>query len=225
MRLPWLRLPGPAVGSCGRARRRFRRSNEVINIMEMPTDPAPLPTLRSDRLVYRTFRLDDAAAALPIYSDPEVVRYLSGQTTDTAEDMRQQLVEVAERRASYPRGMGGWAMVLEAEIIGTALLKPLPDRDYRQTDDIEVGWHLRRDKWGQGLATEAGRRLLQYAAEELGLTTVYAVVDSPNTASMRVAERLGMTHVGQTDAYYGGRTVEFFRIQLSPVGPGVSGTS
>ncbi len=76
------------------------------------------------------------------------------------------------------------------------LLIRLEGRDY------EVGWHLRRSAWGKGYATEAGRAALNYGFTVLGLPIIYAVTHPQNYASMRVAQRLGMTHRGRTNRYY-----------------------
>ncbi|MEM6927807.1 MAG: GNAT family N-acetyltransferase, partial [Myxococcota bacterium] len=77
------------------------------------------------------------------------------------------------------------------------------DREGRPTRDIEVGWHVVRRRWGQGIATEVGRRLAVYGRDELGLDELHAVTEIGNTASMVVAERIGLRYAGRTEAYYG----------------------
>lgn len=56
----------------------------------------------------------------------------------------------------------------------------------------EVGWVLDPDAGGRGYATEAARELLRLGFEELRLRRIVARVDERNTASARLAERLGM---------------------------------
>jgi RimJ/RimL family protein N-acetyltransferase len=58
---------------------------------------------------------------------------------------------------------------------------------------VEVGWRLRRDAWGRGYAAEAAQAALAWGWEDLGLEQVIAIVDPRNDASLRVAEKLGMT--------------------------------
>jgi RimJ/RimL family protein N-acetyltransferase len=94
--------------------------------------------------------------------------------------------------------------------VGTIILSRLPDGWGAATEDVEVGWHLRPDRWGRGYATAAARAMLAYAFEILRLPEVLAVVYRENEASLRVCERLGMEHLGETDRYYG-VTVELFR--------------
>jgi RimJ/RimL family protein N-acetyltransferase len=61
-----------------------------------------------------------------------------------------------------------------------------------QTGEIEIGWWLARDRWGQGLATEAARRVLAFAWEEVHLPRIVSIVQPANTASIGVMKRIGM---------------------------------
>lgn len=56
----------------------------------------------------------------------------------------------------------------------------------------DIGWSLHRDHCGQGYATEAAKRLLEYAFTERGLLRVTASMSAHNTSSERLCERLGM---------------------------------
>ncbi len=73
---------------------------------------------------------------------------------------------------------------------------------------IELGYRLRPEVWGRGLATEAARAAMTHAMAPtseggLGLPRLVAVVDPNNTASSRVLEKVGLRYVGMTDRYYG----------------------
>lgn len=57
----------------------------------------------------------------------------------------------------------------------------------------EVGWAIRRDDWGKGYATEAGRASIEYAFNSLGWTEVIHVILQGNERSIAVAEKLGST--------------------------------
>jgi RimJ/RimL family protein N-acetyltransferase len=58
--------------------------------------------------------------------------------------------------------------------------------------EIEIGSRLCRHAWGQGIATEAARPILAYAFATLKVRTMIAEIDTANTASRRVAEKLGL---------------------------------
>lgn len=54
--------------------------------------------------------------------------------------------------------------------------------------------------WGQGIATEAARPVLDHALNSLGLDRVIAEIAAANAGSISVAEKLGMTREGADDA-------------------------
>jgi RimJ/RimL family protein N-acetyltransferase len=58
---------------------------------------------------------------------------------------------------------------------------------------VEVGWKFARHAWGHGYATEAGQAAIDWGFAHLDLDQIISVISPENTASMRVAERLGMT--------------------------------
>lgn len=188
----------------------------------MPDSKCAL-SLRTARLVLRPWRAEDAEAALAIYSDARVMRYLGSggasggsRPVPDIETMRQRM---AKWFAEVPRrdGLPGRLAIIEKETdlpIGTVVLKRLPDGAGMPTADVEVGWHLRPDRWGRGYATEAGRAMIAYAFEILKLPELFAVVYKQNEPSVRVCERLGMEHLGETDRYYGVR-VELFRLRAA----------
>ncbi|MCP3915886.1 MAG: GNAT family N-acetyltransferase [bacterium] len=159
----------------------------------------------TQRLRARSWTLDDAEQAHVMYGDPEVVRHIGGDLRESVDATRELLALILERTPTLPAGMGSFPLALRetGEIVGAALIKPLPDDDGKRTEDIEIGWHLARCHWGNGYATEAGRALLEKGFIELDLPILHAVVEEPNAASHVVARRLGMNDEGMTDAYYG----------------------
>lgn len=64
--------------------------------------------------------------------------------------------------------------------------------DIEGQPEIEVGYRLARAWWGQGFATEAARGVRNYAFHSLGLSRLVSLIEPSNTASLRVAAKLGM---------------------------------
>ena len=143
------------------------------------------PVVRTERLLLRPVTVDDAAALAAIYTDPEVVRYVRGLDL---EGTRAQLERFAEEWAT--RGIGVFAVVDPdtGEFIGRSGVKYWPEFDF-----TEVGWVLRRDRWGHGYATEVGRASLDYAFTNTDLELVTAIIAKGNVPSFAVARKLGMT--------------------------------
>ncbi|MEC9091496.1 MAG: GNAT family N-acetyltransferase [Planctomycetota bacterium] len=169
------------------------------------------------RLIGRCWNPDHAKAALEIYSDPEVTQYIPSMHSNDVEEMRQTINEIIERDRSLPQGMGSFPVFLKTTgtMIGTALIKPLPDANGELTDQVEIGWHLARRQWGRGYATEYGKKLIEIGFCEFHRDELHALVDPPNEKSKKVALRLGMERIGQTTQYYLGQLADHFVIRKS----------
>ncbi len=182
---------------------------EVMNIR----DPWLFET---DRLVLRPWdRQIDLEDAFRIYSDPEIVRHIGGEARriKSREEMLVRLDSIMKVRTD---GLGRWAMERKSDrrVVGTIILQHVQEGYAEPLEEIEIGWHLARDAWGQGYASEAARALLRHGFEDLRITEILAVLGKENVASARVAQRIGMKRIGETDRYYG-PTVELFRLTES----------
>lgn len=168
-----------------------------------PPPDAPDPT---ERLSFRRWCADDAAAILDLYSRPAVYRFLGAQPRPVR-DLDEARAR-ADAWAARCRGLTGvWAIEHEGRPVGTALLVPLPRSDGAATSAVEIGWHLHPDVWGRGLATEAGWALVDRARVG-GLEEVHAVVHAENSSSRAVCARLGMAELGPTSQWYGVEVVD-----------------
>jgi RimJ/RimL family protein N-acetyltransferase len=153
--------------------------------------------LETERLFLREFDEGDAAPFYLLGSDPAVLRY----TGDPGGGLRsiEHALEVLRSRsiADYRNyEYGRWACVLKAngEVIGFAGLKYLAD-----VQEVDIGYRLLPAYWGQGLATEASRAVLDYGRTRLGLERIIGLVDPENVASVRVLEKLGLMSAGQIE--------------------------
>jgi RimJ/RimL family protein N-acetyltransferase len=168
-----------------------------------------MTTFRTERLLLRPWDgadENDVTALYDIRSRPEVARWL-GATPRPWTDVQQSRDTIVgwSQLADEEPGYGLWAIVPDGvdRPVGTALLVRLPDGGGTVTDDVEVGWHLHPDAWGNGYATEAAQRLLQHGFDELRLDVVHAVAYAGNDPSTAVMRRLGMRPRGTTDQWYG----------------------
>jgi RimJ/RimL family protein N-acetyltransferase len=152
-----------------------------------------VPTLTTDRLTMRGWREEDAASYAEITADPEVMRFMGG-VLDAPQTWREIAVFIGHWEL---RGYGLWAIEREGALIGRVGLWQ-PDG----WPGLEVGWLLARGAWGHGYATEAARASVDYAWRELGAQQLISLIAPENTASRRVAERLGMRPRGEY-AYHG----------------------
>jgi len=125
-------------------------------------------------------------------SDPAVMRYITGKP-DTPEDTRVMLEVVKARWAAW--GYSWWAFIelSSGELIGAGCVQHL-GRD--AANPHEIGWRLRQDRWGQGLASEAATAMAAHAFGPLNAPLLCAVCNPENTDSARVMTRLGMAYKG-----------------------------
>ena len=146
----------------------------------------------TERLRLRHFRTADAEAMVRVLGDADVMRFGSGVRSPG--DVRRWIVrEVTDRYPAW--GFGKWAVVERAsdEVIGYCGLAAFNDRCL--PGETEIGYRLAKSHWGNGYATEATRAVRDYAFAILELPRLIAVIDPENTASLRVAEKLGMSYV------------------------------
>ena len=144
--------------------------------------------LRTPRLLLRSFipdNLDDLAAlmanedfmrfSLGVYSREQTAAFLQKMTARDREALPSQLAVILradERLIGY---CGFFAQVVD------------------DVDEIEIGYRLHPDFWGQGLATEAARAVRDYGFDQLNLPRLISLIHPDNVASQRVAEKNGMT--------------------------------
>jgi [ribosomal protein S5]-alanine N-acetyltransferase len=140
------------------------------------------------RLILRQFHIFDGEAMDRVFGDPEVMRYGSGVQAQTW--VRNWLRNSMDDYQKF--GFGPWAVVEKtgSTAIGYAGLFHFPNIDGRP--EVEVGYRLARSYWGQGFATEAVVAILAYAFHVLCLPRLVALIDPHNTASIRVAKKVGM---------------------------------
>jgi RimJ/RimL family protein N-acetyltransferase len=158
-------------------------------------------TLETDRLRLRPWRVEDAAAALELFGDPSVVRWLSPAMSVVPDvpAMRLVLEQWVGEHGRLPAPAGRWAMEArdDGRLVGGAALLPLPPGD----EDSEVGYQLLPREQGKGYATEATRALVGWAFRE-GMPEVFVVARPSNRPGIEVARRVGFTWVGETSKYY-----------------------
>jgi RimJ/RimL family protein N-acetyltransferase len=123
-----------------------------------------------------------------VLSDPETMRYYPAPYDRAGVE---QWIE-RNRRCYRDDGVGLWAMELNNthDVIGDCGIV------VQQIDGercSEIGYHLRRDFWGQGLATEAAIACRDWAFTHLKTERLISLIRPENLPSRRVAERSGMT--------------------------------
>ena len=143
--------------------------------------------LETPRLLLRKFTALDADALEVLLGDPCVMEYYPA-----ALDRKGVQGWIERNLARYARdGHGLWAMVVKDshQLIGDC---GCTMQEVEGRHEVEVGYHVRRDLWGRGYATEAARACIEYGFRELGAQRVISMIRPENVRSIRVAEKNGM---------------------------------
>lgn len=131
--------------------------------------------------------MGDLDEFVALHADPEVTQFIRPLDQAAAEERLRRDEDEWTKRGH------GLLAVLDRKngaFLGRCGLKHWP-----QFDETELGWVLRRDSWGQGYATEAGRACIAWGFSEFEVPYLTAMINSGNVRSVRVAERLGLTPV------------------------------
>jgi len=149
--------------------------------------------LETRRLLLRALQMSDASQIRQLAND----RAISDTTMNIPHPYEEGMAEewISETRALSEEGiLVPFVVVLKDDdgLIGSISLKDI-DRDHSHA---ELGYWIARSFWNKGYATEAGKAVLKFAFQELGLFRVHAHHLSRNPSSGRVLEKLGMKHEG-----------------------------
>lgn len=160
------------------------------------------PTLDTPHLILRGHTIDDFDQSALLWSDPEVVKFISGKPSTREESWARLLRYIGHWQAL---GFGYW--VIEEKGSGAYLGEAgLADYKRNMTPDIEgkaeAGWVLSTNAQGKGYGIEAVLRILQWADEYLPKQTTVCIITPEHHASMKLATAAGFRRV-QTSQYHG----------------------
>jgi ribosomal-protein-alanine N-acetyltransferase len=144
--------------------------------------------LKSARLGFRCWSMDDLPLAIELWGDPAVTSLLGGPFTAEQVESRLQK-EIGTMEA---HGVQYWPVFLleDGRHVGCAGLRP-----YRIEDEIhELGFHIRPEFWGRGLAEEAARALITFAFEKVDATALFAGHHQDNAVSKHLLLKLGFRY-------------------------------
>lgn len=156
--------------------------------------------IETERLRLRNWTTEDVAPFLRLNTEP-VMRWLGGVRPREA-----MQAAVLERFMPWQesRGFTFWALERKSDrdMIGFCGLKIADDAGSPVEGELEIGWRLREDAWGQGFAREAAVASLDHAFGPLGAPRVVALTVDGNRPSWGLMERLGMSRRPELD-YHG----------------------
>jgi ribosomal-protein-alanine N-acetyltransferase len=168
--------------------------------------------VQTTRLLLREFAALDADALALVLSDPETMRYYPAPYDRAGVELWIE----RNRQRYQDDGVGLWAMELTMtkEVIGDCGIIVQEVEGERL---YEIGYHLRRDFWGQGLATESAIACRDWAFARLKTERLISLIRPENEPSRRVAERVGMSVWKEVE--WRGLRHYVYSIERTPVAP------
>jgi [ribosomal protein S5]-alanine N-acetyltransferase len=165
-----------------------------------------LERVETERMVCERHRAGDVEELSMLLGDPRVARTL----TATGEPLTHvEIVESLRTKIDHwdRHGFGLWLLRDRAtrELVGRGGLQ---HTFVGGSGEVEVGWAIIPERWGQGLATELALLSIGVAFDDLGLQEIVAFTQPHNSASRRVMEKTGFTyereivHVGLPHVLY-----------------------
>ncbi|UVI38803.1 GNAT family N-acetyltransferase [Qipengyuania spongiae] len=148
------------------------------------------PAIETNRLVFKPWEAVDHIAFERHCNTPEVMRFLGG-VQSPMEFMR----DIELFRSAGKKGPTYWALQrrVDGELLGFCGLLLVEEAGSPVEGEWEIGWRIRQDAWRNGYAYEAAAAVLKSAFDEWEVEKVVCRIDRRNHASLRVAEKLGMT--------------------------------
>lgn len=170
------------------------KSAFIQNILaqRVPAAVRRSPILDTDRLHLREYTHADLDQTARLLGDPLAMQYY--RATKTREE---SLAWIDWNLANYREfGFGLWAIELQrtGEFVGDC---GLTLQEIAGRKDVELGYHVRRELWGRGFATEAAAACRDYARDYLRLRRLIAIIHPDNAASRAVARKIGMSPEGE----------------------------
>ena len=173
----------------------------------MKTTPLNKFKIETERLILRPFTLLDLDDFALICADPEVMRFIGNGKPLGKEAVEELLTWIISQYEEL--GFGLFAVTLKEnnKLLGFCGLirQIIDDEPY-----IELGYRLDQAFWGKGIATEAAQSVKDYAFTQLNIANLVSIIHVDNMASKRVAQKVGLNHMKQTN--FKGNLVDVFYI-------------
>jgi RimJ/RimL family protein N-acetyltransferase len=151
------------------------------------------PILETERLLLRPLTPDDAATVARLAGSREIAHTTISIPHPYSEDQARGWIGAHTGQSATGKEIVFGVVTREdVQLIGAVGLREI-DTEHSQA---ELGFWIAVQAWGKGYATEATRRVIRYAFEELKLNRVYAHHMVRNPASVKVLEKLGMKREG-----------------------------
>ena len=149
-----------------------------------------LPAVETQSLVLREIELRDAPSFSNFMTQDAYQRHIAVRLA-SEQEVRAFVTRSVARQGDERRNV--FHLAAEEKLSGEAIGDGFLILQHPKT--VEIGWGLHPAMWRMGLGTEIGQALLGLAFERLRAENVWCKVMSGNTASAKLARRIGLRHL------------------------------
>ncbi|MCP4443588.1 MAG: GNAT family N-acetyltransferase [Aureispira sp.] len=147
--------------------------------------------VETKRFILREIEEEDAQGFFDLDANPAVHKYLRNNPVTSLEQSKVMIKHV--RKQYQENGIGRWAIIdkITNDFVGWTGLKLENNTVLNIQNYYDLGYRLKQEYWGKGIATETAIASLKYGFEQMGLSEIYAVAHTQNIASNAILQKLG----------------------------------
>ncbi|MEA4920312.1 MAG: GNAT family N-acetyltransferase [Clostridiaceae bacterium] len=152
--------------------------------------------MTTNRIGFSRWNSADFNLADQLWGDKDVTRYICSDGIFTKQDILSRLETEIQNDKLFHIQYWPIFELSTGELIGCCGIRPFKD----SVPSYEVGFHLRKNYWGMGYASEASKAVIDYSFDTLKAKKLYAGHHPQNEASKKLLTKLGFRYIG--DNYY-----------------------
>jgi RimJ/RimL family protein N-acetyltransferase len=154
--------------------------------------------IETDRLIIRPFKIDDAYEAQKWFHDVDVMRWIPNGPDKSFTQTKNRIQKYIDHYLIY-----GFSKFI---IIDKNSNQPIGDAGLMKLDGtefIELGYRLKKEYWGMGIATETASNIIKNAFQVDKLENIHAIIEPENIFSIHIiTNKLNFEYVKQ-DMFFG----------------------
>ena len=155
-------------------------------------------TLNTERLFLREIRLNDAEEIFRLRADERVNALIDRQTAISVDDATAFIQKILANSANNEGVMWVITLIGNPQLIGTITYWHIE----WENNKAEIGYEMLPEYQGQGIMTEALKKVIEFGFSGLGFKTIMADPKAINTRSVKLLEKLGFEKTGEIENGY-----------------------
>ncbi len=147
----------------------------------------------TERIRFSTWTKDDLSLATQLWGEEDVTRYICATGRFAEEDIQKRLLLEIDNGQKF--GVQYWPIFEKAtgDLIGCCGLRPF----LAEANAYEIGFHLRKEFWGKGYASEAASAVITHCFASLKADKIFAGHHPLNAGSRKLLSRLDFQSIGE----------------------------